>query len=289
MSKSVLDLSATIKGPVSVVCEPIAACVEQLRTQCFVVGAVARDVIMGGYYGIQLRSDTRDVDFGIRVASWEQFQELKEKLLEKGAFRQGDAPHKFYYRQTGIRVDIIPYGGLASKENTITWPTRELPMMNVTGYEDAFDCAIPVIVKSAPPLKMLFASPVGLAILKLIAWNDNPALRKKDAEDVLYIISYYLDLGNRVRLAEDHADLLEEDGFDELRIGARLLGRDITNVARKETNELLCGILERESDPESDLRLVRDMKSGNLSKFEDQDKLAVLKELLAGMGEKPGS
>ena len=285
MTENLLDLSDKVKSPVVVVCEPIAALAEEHDIQCFVIGATARDVIMSRYYGIPERSVTKDVDFGIQVSSWNQFEKLKKRLLEKKFFREGDQPHKFFYKDTNIQVDIVPYGAIASKDNTISWPPENSTIMSVSGYEDAYACSIRVLLRESPHLEMRFASPVGLVVLKLIAWNDNPMLRKKDAEDILYILSWYLDLDNRERLVKDHEGLLDEDELNEVRIGARLLGRDISRLAQDSTKVQLREILSRETDSQSQLQLVRDMRAGSIREISDELRFDALTQLLLGLDE----
>lgn len=285
MIKNLLDLSDKIKGPLITVCEPIAALAARHGIECFVIGATARDIIISGYYGIPARNITKDVDFGIQVSSWDQFEELKKSLLEEAPFKEGDAPHKLYYKDMNIRVDIVPYGEIASRNNTITWPPENSTKMNVAGHEDAYACAIRVRLRKSPPLDMRFASPMGLVILKLIAWNDNPALGKKDAEDILYIISSYLDLDNRERLVEDHEDLLDEEEFDEVRIGARLLGRDIAKVIQDNTRAQLQRILERETNKDTQLQLVRDMGVGTTREISTELCLEAMKQIMIGLNE----
>ena len=50
---------------------------EALGTPYLVVGATARDIILHHGFGAAIERGTRDVDFGIQVQSWEQFEQLK--------------------------------------------------------------------------------------------------------------------------------------------------------------------------------------------------------------------
>jgi predicted nucleotidyltransferase len=44
----------------------------------FVVGASARDFILKYCYSLELLRMTRDIDLGVEVASWEQFNQFAE-------------------------------------------------------------------------------------------------------------------------------------------------------------------------------------------------------------------
>lgn len=86
----------------------------------------------------------------------------------------------------------------------------------------------------------------GLALLKLISWDDNPERRSKDASDLFLIIRHYLEAGNLDRLFEEESDLIE-DNYDYNLASARLLGRDVRNISSPTTKTKLIEILKREN------------------------------------------
>jgi predicted nucleotidyltransferase len=101
----------------------------------FVAGATARDLILVNVHGLQPGRATRDIDLGIAVESWEQFELLKEQLI---ATRRFAAPPRaqqrlIYSDQAGfsIPVDLIPFRGIASADGTIAWPPSRDVVMNV--------------------------------------------------------------------------------------------------------------------------------------------------------------
>ncbi len=51
-----------------------------LGIRYLVVGAVARDLVLAYGFDAGIERGTRDVDFGIQVNSWEDFQTLKDAL-----------------------------------------------------------------------------------------------------------------------------------------------------------------------------------------------------------------
>ena len=64
----------------------------------------------------------------------------------------------------------------------------------------------------------------------------------KDAKDLCLIITTYLDAGNRERFYEEHSDIFNK--VDDYEIGgARLLGRDISNIAGSNILQRLYEIL----------------------------------------------
>jgi len=49
-----------------------------------VVGAMARDMVLVHGFGAKMERGTKDVDFGIKVASWDEFHALKDSLVKAG-------------------------------------------------------------------------------------------------------------------------------------------------------------------------------------------------------------
>ena len=52
----------------------------------FVAGATARDLILVNVHGLRPGRAPRDVDFGVAVESWAQFELLKERLIATREF-----------------------------------------------------------------------------------------------------------------------------------------------------------------------------------------------------------
>jgi predicted nucleotidyltransferase len=52
-----------------------------LNCPFFVAGATARDLMLVNVYGLRPGRATRDIDFGIAVKSWDEFQGLKERMI----------------------------------------------------------------------------------------------------------------------------------------------------------------------------------------------------------------
>ena len=83
---NLLDLSGKI-DPVSLALfASLSEAAGSLGIPFFVVGTTARDLIFELGYGLPSRRDTKDKDFGVRVASWGEFEKLKESLLTSGQF-----------------------------------------------------------------------------------------------------------------------------------------------------------------------------------------------------------
>src|SRR5205085_12544899 len=80
------------------------------------------------------------------------------------------------------------------------WSPHNDFVMNVAGFRDALESAIQVQVDA--DLVVPVASLPGLLILKLFAWADRKH-EKRDAPDILKILTDYADAGNEDRLYAD--------------------------------------------------------------------------------------
>lgn len=231
---NLLDLSRKIDPVSQALFAAVNEAAASLGLEFFVVGAAARDLVLElGHRQRSMRA-TLDRDFGVRVASWDEFSNLKKRLLSTGQFQETNQVHKLQFQET-LEVDILPFGGIGGDREEIRWPPDEDVVMSTVGFDDAFNAALKVRVKANPPLDILVASIPGMALLKLISWADRTHSRPKDALDLAFILEHYLDAGNHERFYEEHLDLVEVVDFDYVRAGAGLLGRDVAKMAKPET------------------------------------------------------
>lgn len=287
MNNTLLDLSGKIDEVSLSLYEALHTTADSLGLRFFVVGAAARDMILAHGYGRPAKLATTDVDIGVWVEDWTQFEQLKQRLLATRDFEGTQRVHRVLYRKN-LPVDIIPFGAIAGPERQIRWPPDQSTVMSVLGFEEAYEAAQVIRLRANPPLDIPFATPAGLAVMKIVAWGDRASDR--DALDLDHLIDTYLEAGNFGRLMDDHLGLLESLGFDNSLAGARLLGHDIGAIAVPATKERITGILDAETAETSRFRLVqRMMRHPGLAEEEDKNsferKVALLLELLKGIRE----
>jgi predicted nucleotidyltransferase len=284
---NLLDLSGKIDPLSLALFETLSEAAGSLGIPFFVVGATARDLIFELGYGLPSRRATNDKDFGVRVASWGEFEKLKELLLTNGLFKRTKQVQRLLFRDE-LLVDILPFGGIADAKGEIRWPTDEDVAMSVAGFEDAYRAAREVRVRAIPPLDILVASTAGLTILKLVSWAGRPEGRSRDAVDLTRILENYNDAGNLDRLYEEHLDMVEVEGFDYIRAGARLLGRDVASIGNPETIGRIREILAKETTDQGQHRLIQDMMARRgVSDQESENRfdelLTLLRQLAKGI------
>jgi predicted nucleotidyltransferase len=226
----------------------------------FITGATARDLILRYGYGIDAARKTHDVDFAFMVETWPAFEALCSRLLATGKFAAapGNA-HRLRF-DSGMAVDLVPFGAIERPDRTIAWPPSGAVVMSVFGFREALAATIPVLLpeRITAPVVSLPA----LAILKIAAWMERRHVQPgKDAYDLWLILRHYLDAGNRERLDTEAGHLLKQGDFDYEAAGAWLLGHDMASLLAADAKTKVAAVLERESNPIGSLALVGDMRA----------------------------
>ncbi|MCF8197203.1 MAG: nucleotidyl transferase AbiEii/AbiGii toxin family protein [Sulfuritalea sp.] len=260
--------------------EPIALLVIQeihkasnaLGLPVFLVGAMARIILLENIHGLPPGRATKDVDFAFALDNWDQFTAIKASLLANTNFEESKhVAHRLNFRPEGFehqyKVDLIPFGGLETSPNTIAWPPDMAILMNVAGFGDALAAAVSVEV--SPEMSIAVASLPGIAILKLFAWADRGQENPKDAFDLVSLLRSYSDAGNASRIYEEASALaaLEAAGYDLELAGAWLLGKDAAVMVSAQTNADL-GVLLPGAKRQ---RLIEDMARAMLGRHDAMD------------------
>ena len=278
MSNILFDLSGKIDQQTVAALSVVKKVADSLAIPFFVVGASARDIILKHCYDLDTRRMTRDIDLGVEVAGWEQFNQLRQSLLATGKFSSTSQLHRL--RFTSVLIDIVPFGAIADEGRQISWPPEHEVFMSLIGFKEAYEYSITVRLSSLPELDIQLPTLAGLALMKIISWKDKYPERQRDAEDLLLIMQKYEESGNFDRLYEEEQDLLEEEGFDTRLASIRLLGRDMAVMADPFTLTEIRTILDAETGQLSQYRLITDMIRGSLDSDAEFDKILALIEKL---------
>lgn len=109
------------------VARELDAITTRLAIPFFLVGAAARDIVLVNLWGQSPGRATADIDFAFAVNDWAEFEHLRDELVATGHFER--LPHKeqrlqYTDQEHGFQlpVDFIPFRGVASKTQTISWP-----------------------------------------------------------------------------------------------------------------------------------------------------------------------
>ena len=186
----------------------------------YLIGARARD-LWTDHIALGEKRTTEDVDFCIYINEHEQYTKIVKDLVETyGFIRDKEEPYRFYFNGT---IDLIPFGGIEKDgEVLLENPPKAL---SVYGTKEAL--AYAEIVEGAFKVITL----PGLCVLKLIAFYEKPDRRAKDLEDFYFLLVHYGEIaGGQLFEDVEHEDLIKDD-FELTLASARLLGRQIKNIA----------------------------------------------------------
>lgn len=223
----------------------------------FVVGATARDIVFGAIHNVPTNRATLDIDLGIRIETWDQFDTVVNELVGLRSYEKDTKKMQRLYF-SGTIVDIVPFGPLENPVGSIAWPPASDTLMRTDGFEEALQSSIAVRISVEPEVIVNVCTPAALAVMKLCSWKDAYPERKKDATDLRYILEKYIEAGNEDRLYTSDDDLLAA-GLDYDLVSARLLGRDAREICTEKTRKTVIEILNEELTAKSALRLLADM------------------------------
>jgi len=250
----------------------------------FVIGATARDVLLNDYYGIKTERATYDIDLGVSVENWHIFENLTASLIATGHFNKKKPPQRLFYKDK-FPVDIVPFGRISDPKNSIKWPPNNEIELSTLGFKESYDHSVLVRLRPNPILEVRFASLCGLALMKIISWDEKYPERSKDAKDLDFIMRNYIYAGNEERVYDEESDLFEREDIDYEYMSSRLLGRDIALMSEPKTKDKIRNILNHQTGEQNRYKMVEDMMN---SVFRDdfEEKLNLLEELKKGLLER---
>lgn len=283
MNKSLLDISAKIDRNTVDAIETINSVANTLDLSFFIVGAIARDLLLEHVYNISPYRATLDIDLGVRVSQWDHFERLKRELIKTERFKERRELNRLEYLDN-LFIDLIPFGPIADPGSLVSWPPRGDIVMNVLGFDEAFQNSVAVTLRLNPLLQIKVVTLAGLAVMKLVSWKDKYPERAKDASDLALIIKTYADAGNAERIFEELSEFVDSDQFDYVSAGARLLGRDMSAIMSHEARKEILDILNYEAGEQDQPKLIVDMIStGALSGTDFMYMKNLLEELRSAM------
>lgn len=235
---------------------------QTLDIDFFVIGATARDLILEHGAHAPAERATQDVDFAVQVDHWTQFETLKQALLAAGFSAAGQPLHRLT-DSTGRYIDILPFGPVAEHQQ-LAWPPGHDVIMSVVGFDEAFQAAIAVhIDELETPLVIRVASVAGIALLKLVAWQErDPLPRRNDAQDLAYLCQHYHRVDSVLdALFEQH--IMEMFDFDAEMASGYKLGVDTATLSQPSTRQTIHALLQRSFADQGFDRLVAEAVTQN--------------------------
>ncbi|MCZ7564346.1 MAG: nucleotidyl transferase AbiEii/AbiGii toxin family protein [Burkholderiales bacterium] len=240
-------LAAVVRG--------LQAVAAPLGVQHFLMGAVARDLMLRYAHGIEPARATADVDVAVMVGDWAIYEALRAGLIASREFspRPGPPSHRLRHA-SGMPLDVVPFGGVEGPDRKFAWPPERSTVFDCFGMSEALAASASVRLPEAVQVRV--PTVPALTILKIAAWQDRKHVYPgRDAPDLILYLRRYMDCGNLERAADEHPDLFAGDDFDYGEAGARLLARDVLSLLGNRGAGRLLEALAPEADENGALLL----------------------------------
>ena len=204
---------------------------EKFGVDFYLVGAVARDVWMSGINNIDPRRTTGDIDFAVLINDKGTYEALKEYLIEKEGFNPYKENAYVLIWKGQTEVDLLPFGAIEDEEGKVTMSGLGLININLQGFTEVYKEGLPQLDLEGEH-QFKFCTLPGIVVLKLIAWDDRPEARRDDIKDISDILNHFFGMYDE-EIWKNHHDLFNEEDVDLKYIAARVMGREINKIAKK--------------------------------------------------------
>lgn len=174
--------------------------------------------------------ETRDIDYAIRILSWEEYKKVTAELREIGFSPLAGAEHRFLCG--GIFIDIIPFSSALTNGTKLIWPDGQKEM-NVVCFEELFSNVEEIQIDQG--LKLPVAPLPLFVALKIFCYLDRRF--PQDLRDIAYVLENYEESSSR-RFE------IEVDGITFEAAGAYLLGKDLKEYVSSEIAHEILSFLE---------------------------------------------
>lgn len=247
----------------------------------YVIGAKARDFWFEAN-NISQRRFTQDIDFAVLVSDLNQFQLFIKLLVEKFGFRVIEKlPYRVIYIKHELTIDLLPFGGV-NEAGYINFMDKFDTQISILGLEEVYK---EILKKDYNDKELKIASLPGLCILKLVSWSDKPESRNKDIEDINIIIQNYFDIMED-EIFEIHNDIFDNENFDRIIAGARVLGRNMIPILNHSVilKTRILTVLNENIDIKGNCSMAKIMIRGTNKNIEDC--ISLINEIILGINDK---
>lgn len=250
------------------------------QTDYYIIGALAKDVWYSR--GNKTMRQTRDVDFAVLVGSKQDYESIRNYLKENSNFTTTKENAFVIMAPSGIQVDILPFGAMEIDDG-VHIDGAGLTNIKVNGFMEVYQGGTnEVNMHTGHDFKV--ATLPSIILLKLIAYDDRPEHRSKDARDIAGIMTHFFDLQANL-IYDHHADLFRDEKDERAleEISAIVIGREIRTICapNKPLMERLMSILQIHIELAEESAFIRNMVAENQKTVENNVRL--LKNILGAL------
>lgn len=251
------------------VLEELIPVFEEAGIKFYIIGAVARDIILE-LYDEKSKRVTMDLDIAIAINDWSAFDVLATQIVSLPNFTKDTKQQQKFLYKSNFEIDIVPYGGIKNQNDKIYWPPDESFAMTVLGFEEVEDSLLKIQLDEE--LNFDIVSLEGVFLLKLFAWKDRFQKTTKDAEDLGFILNNYFNINRDSSFDEPYNKVYNLEDFTELKAGAIILGQKLNLMLAKSppVKAKLKSILEENIAKAEESKLINQIiETNTILKFDD--------------------
>lgn len=197
----------------------------------YLVGAVARDVWMSGINKIAPRRTTGDIDFAVLINDKGTYEALKEYLVNTEGFHPYKSNSFVLIWKDKTEVDLLPFGAIENQGGRVIADGLGLTNISLQGFTEVYEEGLPELDLEGEH-QFKFCTLPGIVLLKMIAWEDRPEKRRDDIKDISDILNHFFNMYDN-EIWENHHDLFGQDDADLKNIAARVMGREMGKIAKR--------------------------------------------------------
>ena len=230
-----------------------------IHSDFYIIGATTRDIILTAVHEQEVKRSTSDLDIAIAIPDWAQFEAISTGLCQIDGFEKSKKQRQRFIYNKVYLLDIVPFGAVAKDDNTIYWPPEEDIAMSVLGFTEVTNDVLEITIDAEFSVRVVQLP--GIFLLKLNAFKDRHLTNNKDADDIAYIISNYLEANENRAIKYYYREIYDVENFQKFTAGAVLLGKDIKALLNKnqDTLDSFIEILTSEIEQEEESILINQM------------------------------
>ena len=218
------------------------------KVDFYLVGAVARDVWMSGINKIEPRRTTGDIDFAVFINNIATYDELREHLINEEGFFPYKGNNFVLIWKGRTQVDLLPFGAIEDENGRVSTNGIGLTNISLQGFIEIYEEGLPELNLQGEH-QFKFCTLPGIVLLKMIAFDDRPEHRRDDIKDISDILNHFFDMHDE-EIWANHSDLFGEEEIDLKELAARVMGREIKKITKRnqKLENRIMSILERNTN-----------------------------------------
>lgn len=159
------------------------------------------------------------------------------------------------------QVDLLPFGAIEDDNRRVTINGTGFTTIDVPGFSEVYEQGLPQM-ELAEKHQFKCCTLPGIVLLKLIAWDDRPEVRRDDILDISDILHHFFDMYDQ-EIWSNHSDLFNTETAELHDIAAMVMGQELKKIAQRNAHlyDRIWNILEANTTDVENSRMAEIMVS----------------------------